>query len=208
MVPFKRWLHASPVYDWINKFRHWYEWRRWQQGQFDHAPHYLKRNMLRTYARQYGLRSFVETGTFFGEMVDALKNEFVRIQSIELDEFLYERARKRFSRYPHISILHGNSGAKLPVALAAIEGPTLFWLDAHYSGGITALGEEVSPILRELGHIFQSPISGHMVVIDDARLFGTDPGYPVLDQLREFVSSKSPNWKMEVTNDVIRIYEA
>jgi hypothetical protein len=163
--------------------------------------------MLRAYARQYGLRSFVETGTFFGEMVDALKNEFVRIQSIELDEFLYERARKRFLRYPHISILHGDSGAKLPVALAAIEGPTLFWLDAHHSGGITALGDEVSPILRELGHIFQSPINGHMVIIDDARLFGTDPGYPTLDKLRGFVSLKGPHWTVDLTNDVIRIHE-
>jgi hypothetical protein len=51
-----------------------------------------------------------------------------------------------------------------------------------------------------------NPIRGH--VIDDARLFGADSGYPTFDQLWEFVSSKNPHSKMEVAGDAIRIYEA
>jgi hypothetical protein len=140
-------------------------------------------------------------------MVHALKGEFEQIQSIELDDFLFERAKRRFMRYPHIRILHGDSASMLPLALVSVDRPTLFWLDAHYSGGITACGGRHAPILLELDHIFHHPIRGHVIVIDDARLFGTDPAYPTLEQLREYIDAQSPSRKFEVVDDAIRIVE-
>jgi hypothetical protein len=167
----------------------------------------LKRDILRHYARMHRLRSFVETGTYFGEMVDALKGEFEQIQSIELNDFLFERAKRRFIKYSHIRILHGNSASMLPLALASVDRPTLFWLDAHYSGGITACDGQHTPVLLELGHIFHHPIRGHVIAIDDARLFGTDSAYPTLEQLRDYIDAQSPPRKLEVVDDAIRIYE-
>ena len=207
MYTLKKSIQSSPVYDWVNKYRNWREWVSWSKGNHERVPHRVKRDVLRTFGRHFDLQSFVETGTFFGDMVDALKDDFQQIQSIELDEFLSSRAMRRFARHSHISILRGDSAEMLPLALKAVQSPTLFWLDAHYSGGITACGKQVSPIVEELEHIFNHPIRGHVIVIDDAQLFGTDPGYPTLDQLREFASSKSPQRKMEVDGDSIRIYE-
>ncbi|MBX3328794.1 MAG: hypothetical protein KF722_00220 [Nitrospira sp.] len=204
---FKKILHDSIVYDWINGIRKRQEWWLWRRGRLNHIPHYLKRDILRRYARTYGLRSFVETGTYFGEMVDALKGEFEQIQSIELNDFLFERAKRRFMSYSHIRILHGNSASMLPLALSSVDRPTLFWLDAHYSGGITARGDQQSPILLELDHIFHHPIRGHVIVIDDARLFGTDVAYPTLEQLQHFIDAQSCSRKLEVIDDAIRIYE-
>ena len=31
-----------------------------------------------------------------------------------------------------------------------MDKPTVFWIDGHYSGGITGIGEAVCPILAEL----------------------------------------------------------
>lgn len=205
---FKRILHDSSMYDWINRIRNRQQWWLWRRGLSQHIPHYVKRDMLRHYAKMYRLRSLVETGTYFGEMVDALKGEFEQIQSIELDDYLFERARRRFANYSHIRILHGNSGSMLPLALASVDQPTLFWLDAHYSGGITARGDQLSPILNELHHIFRHPIRGHVIVVDDARLFGTDSAYPTVEQLQGFIERQSPPRKLEVMDDAIRICEA
>ncbi|HWV47791.1 MAG TPA: hypothetical protein VN039_17475, partial [Nitrospira sp.] len=104
-------------------------------------------------------------------------------------------------------ILHGNSASMLPLALASIKQSTLFWLDAHYSGGITACGDQHSPILLELEHIFRHPIRGHVIVIDDARLFGADSAYPTLEQLQLFIDAQSTPRKLEIIDDAIRIYE-
>lgn len=204
----KRALQGSLVYDWINRVRNWHEWRLWRRGRLTHTPHYLKRDILRAYARMYQLGSFIETGTYFGDMVDALKGEFEQVQSIELDHFLFERAQRRFRSYSHVRILHGDSASLLPLALATVNRPTLLWLDAHYSGGITACGDQQSPILVELDHIFRHPIRGHVIVIDDARLFGTDSAYPTLQQLQEYIDEQSPLRKLEVRDDTIRICES
>lgn len=205
---FKRVIHGSRIYDWINGIRNWQEWRLWRRGRVNHIPHYVKRDILRRYARMHRLGSFVETGTYFGDMVDALKGEFEQIQSIELNDFLFERAKRRFMSYSHVRILHGDSASMLPLALASVKQSTLFWLDAHYSGGITACGDQHSPILLELDHIFHHPIRGHVIVIDDARLFGTDSAYPTLEQLQQFIDAQSTPRKLEVMDDAIRIYEA
>jgi hypothetical protein len=141
-------------------------------------------------------------------MIDALKEEFSQIQSIELDDFLYERARRRFGKFRHIHLLHGDSSAMLAVALSAIDGPTLFWLDAHHSAGITAMGDRVSPVLEELEHIFRSPIRGHVIAIDDARLFGDEAGYPTMDELRSFVAERGSGRVTQVADDIVRVQEA
>lgn len=204
----KRILQDSLIYDWINRIRNWQEWWLWQRGRLNHIPHYLKQDILRQSARTHRLGSFVETGTYFGDMVDALKGEFEKIQSIELDDFLFERAKRRFMNYPHIRMLHGDSASMLPLALASVDRPALFWLDAHYSGGITACSDQHSPILLELDHIFRHPIRGHVIIIDDARLFGTDSAYPSLEQLRDYIDAQSTPRKLDVRDDTIRICES
>jgi hypothetical protein len=59
--------------------------------------------------------------------------------------------------------------------MPTLEGNVLFWLDGHYSEGITARGDEDCPVLYELFHIFSQRwfIEG-VVLIDDARLFDGD----------------------------------
>lgn len=138
-------------------------------------------------------------------MVEAMRPYFGRIYSIELSEELYENAKKRFDGDDKITIIHGDSGIELGKLLARIEQPALFWLDGHHSGRETARGEKNTPIYEELTHIFNSRLREYVVIIDDARCFGTIPDYPSIGELSDFIKASIPNVKIEVENDSIRI---
>jgi hypothetical protein len=96
----------------------------------------------------------------------------------------------------------------LPGVLQQLERPALFWLDGHYSGGITAQADRHTPIVQELIHIFSSASPGHVVLVDDARCFGTDPQYPTLPRLRELVLGLRPDRVITTDDDCIRITPA
>lgn len=168
-------------------------------------PPVVKQQVLLRYADRFAIAELVETGTFRGDMIDAVRRKFRRILSIELDASLYRRAAARFARYGHISILQGDSGQVLPELLGGISGPCLFWLDAHCSGGVTA-GTAETPVVKEVAAILDHHERGHVVLIDDARCFMGKDGYPTLDQLRNFILAKHPEWTFEVEDDIIRAY--
>ncbi len=147
----------------------------------------------------------METGTYRGDMVEAQKRRFRRIFTIELDARLYERAVARFHADRHVVVLHGDSGRLLPEVIQRLEGPTLFWLDGHYSGGVTARGELDTPVVHELAAILGDPSSQHVVLIDDARCFGSGD-YPSLDEIRRQVQVARPGWNVQTEDDIIRIH--
>ena len=66
-----------------------------------------KQRMLREYAKRYGLRVFVESGTYFGDMHEAMKADFDRIYSVELSRDLHEKA---ITRFQGITILNSYMG--------------------------------------------------------------------------------------------------
>jgi hypothetical protein len=179
---------------------------KWQRGGCPNPPpHLIKQQVLREYAQQYGLEILVETGTYRGDMVQAMKNSFKKVYSIELSDRLFEAARRRFHGQEKVEIIHGDSGIELAKLIPRLDRPTLFWLDGHYSAGITARGATDTPIFEELDHIFNSAMKNYAIVIDDARLFGADPGYPTMEQLRQFINGKLPGGGIRVDSDSIRV---
>ena len=186
--------------------RHDRELRDWlSKGKPVPPPHKVKQEVLREYALRYNLRILVETGTHYGDMVEALKRHFTRIYSIELSRQLFEKSKKRFKADNHIELIHGDSSKELGCIMRKLDQPALFWLDGHYSGGITAQGEKDTPIYEELEHIFNASHLRHVVIIDDARCFGSDPAYPMMEDLKNYVFSKRSNTRIEIENDIIRI---
>ena len=57
----------------------------------------VKRNVLISYKKQYGLEIFVETGTYYGETIDVMKEHFDKIYSIELSLDLFKKAKEKFT---------------------------------------------------------------------------------------------------------------
>ena len=141
--------------------------------------------VLRRIARQCDARVFVETGTYQGDTLKALRRNFDQLHSIELSQRLHGRAAERFAGDRKVRLWCGDSGDLLSEVLECVDKPALLWLDGHYSGGDTALGSEVTPIFRELKVLAQWPWrASYSIVIDDARLFNGTEGYPTLEALR------------------------
>jgi hypothetical protein len=92
-----------------------------------------------------------------------------------------------------------------PEILAKINQPALFWLDGHYSSGITARGQQDTPIILELQAILSAKDLGHAIVIDDARDFGSAPDYPSLADVRSMILSRWPDRDIRISNDSIQI---
>ena len=186
--------------------RHYEVWRWYRAGRPSPPPPLVKQAIVKDYARRFALRTLIETGTYRGDMVNACRETFETIVSIELDEVLFEEARRRFAKYPHVAILHGDSGPVLMQTLPTILTPCLFWLDGHYCGTVTARGGAETPILHELSAILSHPVREHVILIDDARCFDGTHDYPTIDELRRAVLNIRPDWLFEIANDIIRAH--
>ena len=168
-------------------------------------PHLIKQQTVKYYAQKYSLYCFIETGTYLGEMIDAVKDVFSKILSVELGADLYKKAEARFAEHNHIRILQGDSAVVLHELMKSTDEPCLFWLDAHYSEGITAKGNKESPIQQELEIIFQnSNMINHVILIDDARCFTGDFDYPAISEIQEWARDAGFG-TFKVDHDIIRI---
>jgi len=169
------------------------EYRRSRQDHRD-AP---KRQLLRETAREHGLRILVETGTYMGETAWALRRDFDRIETIELEPTLARLAGIRFHHTRNVRVHQGDSAAVLPQILATLDAPALFWLDAHPSTDRTARGGPI-PLRSEIAAIAAHPGAGHVVLIDDLQYIG-QPGYPSREELR------LPGYRLEEIGAVARL---
>lgn len=197
------------------------DWR--SRGEPIPPPLELKQAVLRAYARAFSLRSFVETGTYKAETTWALKDDFERVVSVEVFKPLADAAKEKFAAHPHVQIIEGDSAVVLPGILAQLTQPTLFWLDGHITPG-GSKGRLKTPILVEVETILSHSIKGHVLVIDDARLFegahwplhkraetavrralGRD-SYPRLSSVLNLVRRLRPDLVVEVRMDSIRVH--
>ncbi len=202
-------LTASPVGSIVETVRNRLRLLRWHtKGCPAPPPHIVKQRAIVEQAERFGIRNLVETGTFRGDMIAAMLGRFETIYSIELSEEFHRAACERFATQPHVRLVQGDSGEKLAEVVEQLDGPALFWLDGHYSGGNTAQAEIDTPIFGELATLFAQQPLRHVILIDDARLFGSDPGYPTIEQLQKFVSQHAPGAGFVVANDAIRITPA
>ncbi len=167
--------------------------------------HSDKLKVVKEYYSKYKPSVFVETGTYLGHMLHSVHSWFLQTHSIELDPIFHTRAVNLFSKFPSVIIHLGDSTTVLPKVIESINEPILFWLDAHYFGGVTAFGMEETPILKELQAIFQHPVKNHIILIDDARCFTGENGYPTPKDLTEFVAKNRPDLLCDIRRDVIRI---
>ena len=179
-----------------------YRWKAHPEGL--PTPHSIKQRIFSDYQKRYNLTVFVETGTYLGDTIWLQKDKFNELHSVELDKSLYDKAVNKFAHIKKVFLYQGDSSYILPQIVSRLNQKALFWLDGHYSGGITAKGIKVCPILEELPAILQSKYE-HIILIDDARLFNGTDDYPTLEQLYQFVRELKPNAIIECKTDVIRI---
>jgi hypothetical protein len=168
------------------------------------APNIVKMSVVRHYVMQYRTPVFIETGTYLGSMVEYVAKTGAECHSIEIDAAIHARACEILARHRNIRLILGDSGEKLPELLAQLSRPATFWLDGHYSGSFTGRAALDTPVSAELDHILAHPVKEHVILIDDARDFNGENGYPRLSALLAHFD-KHPDYFAWVSADIIRI---
>lgn len=208
MAPFRKLLRTLPFYGAYKALGHYPDYWYWKlRGQPVRSPHLVKQRAIREYARRYGLRTMIETGTYYGEMVAAVKGDFDRVYSIEFQPELARRAARRFARDSRVRILEGDSQQVLPELLKSITEPAIFWLDAGYWGWVN-LARDPERLSAEVEAALSHSVKGHVVLMDDARMLDGRDGAPRFEELRARIAARFPGRRIELVNDIIRITPA
>ncbi len=208
MRAFRKFLQHTPFYGLYKSLGHYPDYWYWKlRGEPIRSPHLLKQRTVGEYAQRYGLRALVETGTYYGEMVAAMRKRFDRIYSVEFDSALAQRAQKKFSRWPHIRILEGDSQQVVPELLQSLDQPALFWLDAGYYGWAGLQGNR-QRLTSELEAVLDHRIRNHVILMDDARGLNGQNGAPTVSELKQRIESQFPGRSVEVKHDILRVVPA
>ena len=167
-------------------------------------------------ASQLDLAVFIETGTYKGDSVAAVRPVFRELHTCELSPELHAAAKLRFEDDPAVHCHLGSSPDRLrSLAVLHARHPVMYWLDAHWcSGNQTAGQESQCPLLDELEAI--APLHTESVVwIDDARYFTAPPtapletkGWPTFQQVLDRLRSLSPAHQLVVANDTLLFHPA
>ena len=165
------------------------------------SPHFIKRAVL----LRNGLpeSTGIETGTYLGDTTRFLSKRSRFVYSLEPEPTLFSNAEARFKGTDNVRIINGTSETILPSLLPTINGNVSFWLDGHYSAGLTFKGPQDTPIADELSCIIKNipHFSRVCVLIDDVRLFvdnsNENSGYPPLDFLVTWAKDNSFQWHIE-----------
>lgn len=170
-------------------------------------PAHLKKQLMKDYAKKHKATCFIETGTFMGDTTNEMKDFFEKVDSIELDTKLANRAKKRFENDKNVTIWQGDSGEVINKYLELMPKTAIgfFYLDGHFSGGITAKADINTPISKELVAIYKHS-NKHVIFIDDARnFFNNAEDYPPYEDLIQQVKGYNKNVNIHIELDMIII---
>ena len=166
--------------------------------------------------RRGGNGIWIETGTFLGDTTLFLSTFGSKVITLEPDSKLFQAARDRFQNNPSIVCIHGTSEGRLAGILndlPAIELSNVsFWLDGHYSGGVTYKSDVDTPIVFELSCIEKLLDQCKLIsiLIDDVRCFNsTSQEYSQYPDLKYLVAwSEKNNLFWTIEHDVFIISNA
>jgi len=79
----------------------------------------------------------VETGTLYGDSAQRISESFPNVHTIEIHPTLYANACKRFRGRTDVTCHYGDSAVVLQTLFSQLATPTVFYLDAHWSGDHT-----------------------------------------------------------------------
>ena len=185
-------------------------WRTMLATFMDNVDSETKHREIKKYCKEFDIDILVETGTYKGDTIEAVKDCFETIYSIELSQKLYEECSERFKDETKINLINGDSSEEIENIVNNLKEPAVFWLDAHYSGGETTHSSKATPVKDELDKIFESEYN-NVILIDDARDFiNGNQNYPGLEQLCGWLEWQQDNHfkkkiNVQIKDDIIRI---
>jgi len=174
-----------------------------RRGEYAVPPHSIKLEVLKRNLPSPRPQIFIETGTYLGETVAAMKGFYAEVISIEVSDILYSQACERFKNDANVRIFHGDCIGELPKILSGLKESAAFWLDGHFSGEGTGKGEIEDPILISLDQIACHPIKEHVIFVDDARTFDGREGRPDISEVMLRIKKVNNRYILRIQNDII-----
>jgi hypothetical protein len=132
---------------------------------------------------KHGLEHFIETGTLEGHTSQWATDHFKTVVTVDVNS--------PYRCHKGVEYFVANSADFLESKVVNL--PTFFWLDAHT--------DEECPVMREIAAINRSPLP-HVILVDDARLFGLFPAWPNKHEVLEALSNGGKRTVYEI-DDVI-----
>lgn len=157
------------------------------------------------------IQTFVETGTYHGRTAAWAAGHFERVVTIERAPELHAEASRKLADKENVACQFGHCRDVLAGLLPALEQTSLFWLDAHWSGGSTYGNQDECPLLEEIALIDQHGPE-HVLLIDDARLFLAPPpaphrpeSWPAIDAVCQALTARGDSYVCVHDDVIIRV---
>src|SRR6476469_1959610 len=161
----------------------------------------------------YNLQGFIETGTNCGATALWAAQYFEKVITIEAAKVIYEAVANNYGHLKNIQFVLGNSKEQLAAILPTLKEPCIFWLDAHWRGGVTYGETEECPLLEELQIINDSEFD-HFILIDDECLFLCPPPsphsieqWPTIDAVTSLLNSGRSRYTVIVEDVIVSVPE-
>lgn len=166
-------------------------------------------NLVVALQKRFQIENFVETGTYLGETTQWASNIFNKVHSLEASPKYFKISSDKLKNFQNITLHFGISTDVLPNILKNLNGPSFFWLDAHWSGGDTFRGNSECPLIQEI-KLINSYFDDKFIFIDDAHMFLSLPppphnpnDWPKIDEVVfELQTSSTKNYIL-IYDDVI-----
>ena len=186
------------IVEFVQLQRNMAEWKK--RDYLENSPQLVKEKVL----LKYGIKDagWVETGTYTGTTTKYLSELFPHVYTIEPEPKLYASACKRFEG-KNVTLFNNVSEEVFPSLLPTLTGNMNFWLDGHYSAGITFKGAKDCPVEDELNAIEKNfdNFSRLSILIDDVRCFlptnSEYSDYPSIDYLVDWARRMNLRWRIE-----------
>lgn len=165
------------------------------------APWIVKMNVL----TRNGIpnATWVESGTFLGKTSLFLADIAQKVYTLEPSPLLFQKSKSTLSSKKNVVQIQGTSEEIFPELCPTLTGNVCFWLDGHFSDGVTYQGSNDTPIRQELEAI-QANLENYestVIFVDDVRCFNPiDPNfekYPDISWLANRAKDMGMRWKIE-----------
>lgn len=215
LVKLKKWIWniiRSAIYSLkMTRRSYWYfrdkkKLAAWENaGQRSPLPLEVKQRIILNLQEKHGLKTFVESGTSVGEMVEAVRWDFQEVYSLENDTDSYISKIRRFVGARNVFFLHGNNVALMRNLLPKLPPPCFFWLNAHFETREVDIEDVVTTLADELHAISQHEFKSQDVILIDGADGFDEQSIPSLSWVEDWASQHGFD-TCEVEHGIIRIY--